>query len=159
MLVQLKCHSHLPWRIKRMYFTVAFNIMSKLVKNATILTIRGSVRGRGRQGKVSLKKVVISKSSWQAAIFKAKGQLHFDGLTVPVWKQSWQLVNMVWNIITIRNIIFTFRKHSLHPSCESLLRLWTRKVWIKSTHFLSVNYLKYFNDRTNSPFDFHSIVT
>lgn len=46
------------------------------------LTTRGSVRGRGKQGKVSLRKVVISSSSWHAAIFRAKGQPHLVGLTV-----------------------------------------------------------------------------
>lgn len=46
------------------------------------LTTRGSVRGRGKQGKVSRRKVVISSSSWHAAIFSAKGQPHLVGLTV-----------------------------------------------------------------------------
>jgi hypothetical protein len=48
-----------------------------------LLTTRGSVRGLGRQEKVSLRKVVISRSSWHAAIFRAKGQPHLEGFTVP----------------------------------------------------------------------------
>lgn len=49
-----------------------------------LLTTRGSVRGRGKQGKVSRRNVVISNNNWQAAIFRAKGQPHFVGLTVSV---------------------------------------------------------------------------
>lgn len=48
----------------------------------SLLTTSGSVRGRGKQGKVSRRKVVISNNNWQAAIFSAKGQPHFVGLTV-----------------------------------------------------------------------------
>lgn len=47
------------------------------------LTTRGSVRGLGMYGKVSRRKVVISRRSWQAAIFSAKGQQHLVGFTVP----------------------------------------------------------------------------
>lgn len=54
---------------------------------ALLPTTRGSVRGRGKQGKVSRRKVVISKSSWQAAIFNAKGQPHFVGFTVSLWRE------------------------------------------------------------------------
>lgn len=63
------------------------------------LTTRGSVRGRGKQGKVSRRKVVISNNSWQAAIFRAKGQPHFVGLTVSLgwiknkagWLKHWNV--------------------------------------------------------------------
>lgn len=41
------------------------------------------MRGLGRQENVSLRKVVISRRSWHAAIFKAKGQPHLEGFTVP----------------------------------------------------------------------------
>lgn len=47
------------------------------------LTTRGSGRGLGMYGKVSRRKVVISRRSWQAAIFSAKGQQHLVGFTVP----------------------------------------------------------------------------
>ncbi len=60
--------------------------MNKSCLRETIpkLTTRGSVLGLGRQGKVSRRKVVISRSSWQAAIFREKGHPHFVGLTVSV---------------------------------------------------------------------------
>lgn len=50
------------------------------------------MRGLGRQEKVSLRKVVISRRSWQAAIFKAKGQPHLEGFTVPKKRKnsSWE---------------------------------------------------------------------
>lgn len=62
---------------------------------ALLPTTRGSVRGRGKQGNVSRRKVVISKSSWQAAIFKAKGQPHFVGFTVSLWR-GWIRKNTTW---------------------------------------------------------------
>ncbi|KAG7280341.1 hypothetical protein CRUP_024133 [Coryphaenoides rupestris] len=40
---------------------------------------RGSVRGRGRQGKVSLRKVVISRRSWQAAILSPVRRIRIGG--------------------------------------------------------------------------------
>lgn len=52
------------------------------------LTTRGSVRGLGMYGKVSRRKVVISRRSWQAAIFSAKGQQHLVGFTVPRKKKK-----------------------------------------------------------------------
>lgn len=52
------------------------------------LTTRGSVRGLGMYGKVSRRKVVISRRSWQAAIFSAKGQQHLVGFTVPRKKNN-----------------------------------------------------------------------
>lgn len=46
------------------------------------------MRGLGRHEKVSRRKVVISRRSWQAAIFKAKGQPHLEGFTVPMEGKS-----------------------------------------------------------------------
>lgn len=46
------------------------------------------MRGLGRQEKVSRRKVVTSRRSWHAAIFKAKGQPHLEGFTVPTEGKS-----------------------------------------------------------------------
>lgn len=62
---------------------------SLIINTRALLTTRGSVRGLGKHEKVSRRKVVISRRSWHAAIFKAKGQPHLEGFTVPVeWKSS-----------------------------------------------------------------------
>lgn len=64
------------------------------------LTTSGSVRGRGKQGKVSRRKVVISSNSWHAAIFRAKGQPHFVGFTVSLYS-GWKTEQRGYNINTL----------------------------------------------------------
>lgn len=64
--------------------TYLASLSSQIVNTHTLLTTSGSVRGLGRQEKVSRRKVVISRRSWHAAIFKAKGQPHLEGFTVPM---------------------------------------------------------------------------
>lgn len=64
--------------------TCLASLSSQIINTHVLLTTRGSVRGLGRQEKVSRRKVVISRRSWHAAIFKAKGQPHLEGFTVPM---------------------------------------------------------------------------
>lgn len=64
--------------------TCLASLSSQIINTHALLTTRGSVRGLGRQEKVSRRKVVISRRSWHAAIFKAKGQPHLEGFTVPM---------------------------------------------------------------------------
>lgn len=76
--VQVLKHTVLTYQ----YSTVSGANTGNIKRRGSGLTTSGSVRGRGKQGNVSRRKVVISSSSWQAAIFRAKGQPHFVGFTV-----------------------------------------------------------------------------